>query len=91
MNKAVQYFLYEACFVKCIMWFYYNFITIELGKLKVFHNFALQKEYFFSKNRWIFILKWICILRKVRVWFLLQIVIPRENINIKKYFHLQNT
>lgn len=48
--------------------FYYNFVTMELEKLKLFHNFALQKG-FFLKIRWIFILKQICILRKVEEVF----------------------
>lgn len=41
---------------------------MELEKLKLFHNFALQKG-FFLKIRWIFILKQICILRKVEEVF----------------------
>lgn len=59
MNKAVQHFLYETCFAKWTMRcsiickfseFYYNFITTELGKLKIFEQFCPPKELFFSSK-----------------------------------------
>lgn len=103
INKVVQYFLYVVCLAKCTMWcfiicklsqFYYNFITIGLGKSVNFQlprYFCPQMGIIFGQNQMCFYLKMNLCSQEISGLFLLQTVTTlRENTRIKKKGALPN-